>query len=80
MTLFLSLSVTTTTREVIFMWIKTVGGYLLNTDHLTFIQYDSDQDYTRGYDGEVHHIISEGNYVDTIATAITQNIRTMEVR
>lgn len=62
------------------MWIKTVGGYLLNTDHLTFIQYDSDQDYTRGYDGEVHHIISEGNSLDIIFEAALRAANVLEVR
>lgn len=62
------------------MWIKTVGGYLLNTDHLTFIQYDSDQDYTRGYDGEVHHIISEGNTLDIIFSSFYRDSNVLEVR
>ena len=62
------------------MWIKTVGGYLLNTDKLTFIQYDDDTGYTRGYDGEVHHIISDGDYVDIIKSAVYRGATLLEVR
>ena len=62
------------------MWIKTVGGYLLNTDKLTFIYYEPDKNYTRGYDGEVHHIISEGNTLDIIFSSFYRDSNVLEVR
>lgn len=62
------------------MWIKTVGGYLLNTDKLIFIQYDSDTGYTYGYDGEVQHIIADGDYTDIIFTAALRAAHVLEVK
>lgn len=54
------------------MWIKTEGGYLLNTDQIEFIRYDEDMDMTMAVSADTTHIISQDNTVDNLFNLLTR--------
>lgn len=65
------------------MWIKTIGGYLLNLDNVDYICYEESSGYTKAYHREhvcVTHIISDKNILDSIYDNIARGTKIMEVR
>ena len=62
------------------MWIKTKNGYLVNSDHLDLIFYDSDADYTKGMAGEEYYKIADGNAIPQIITALRRGDHYMGVQ
>lgn len=54
------------------MWIKTEGGYLLNTDRIEFIRYDEDINSTIACSEDVTHIISTEDVVDNLFNLLTR--------
>ena len=54
------------------MWIKTEGGYLLNTDQIEFISYDEKTNTTFARGEEITHIISQDNTVDNLFNVLTR--------
>ena len=53
------------------MWIKTEGGYLLNTDRIEYIIYDEDMNVTVAKSDDTSHIISQDNTVDNLFNVLT---------
>ena len=62
------------------MWIKTQGGYLINSDNLEFIVFDADNNYTYGNTGNYAHIIGFGDVTTIIADNIQRGSAFMEVK
>ena len=58
------------------MWIRTVDGTLVNSDHLVSIKH---LDRTRGFTGEKYILISNTNTTTTIAAAIKNGDNYLEV-
>jgi hypothetical protein len=54
------------------MWIKTEGGYLLNTDQIEFISYDEERDCTFARVKDIVHIISKDNTIDNLFNVLTR--------
>lgn len=52
------------------MWIRTQTGYLINSDHLDSIYYDSGADDTKGMAGEEKYKLSDGNAIPQIITSL----------
>jgi hypothetical protein len=71
---------TPTTMEVIIMWIKTRGGYLLNLDEVDYVCYENGYMKARYNDSLCTHIICEGDYTDNLMSAINRGTKIMEVR
>lgn len=61
------------------MWIKTQGGYLLNMDHVEYIDYDSTSDITYCHTRKRCHGVADGNVVQNIRDSISLNVKIMEV-
>ena len=62
------------------MWIKTEGGYLLNTDMIEYIFVDEVTKATYAHCDKLSHMISKGDIVDRIANGLSRDIKLMEVR
>jgi hypothetical protein len=60
------------------MWIKTKGGYLLNTDNVEYIIYNDGNTYASGLG--LDHIIADYDCVDYIFDNLNRGAAVMEVR
>ena len=54
------------------MWIKTEGGYLLNTDQIEFISYDEKTNSTFARGEDIIHVISKDNVIDNLFNVLTR--------
>jgi hypothetical protein len=54
------------------MWIKTEGGYLLNTDQIEYIRYDEETDATYACSHKTGHLISKQDVVDNLFNVLTR--------
>lgn len=61
------------------MWIKTQGGYLLNMNMVTYVEYYADADMTYAYTGNLNHAIAYGDVTTIIAENIQRGTKYMEV-
>lgn len=53
------------------MWIKTMGGALLNADRAETIYYDPEDNTTKAYIGDSYCEIAEGDVTPILVRAIT---------
>lgn len=62
------------------MWIRTKGGYLLNTDNIEFIKYFEDEDITCAMGLKNNHSLCYGDATQKIADNLNRGTIVMEVR